>query len=301
MSLRDRDVLYEYLRSILYDENPQPINLSELDPEYTKFGRALQFLDSSIQEMRTYAADLAAGNLSGAKPLEDNALTHSLIELEDKLRDITKKAQLAARGDYAQTMDWLPDFSDAFNSILRQIEELNERVKQSSDSAKRAGIEMNNHDSLTGTYNRRYLMDHLRTFHLAGWPGSLCMLDLDGLGRVNHEYSHKEGDEYLKRLVDLLQRSIRGSDTLARYGDDEFCLILPNCATAVANSKMESLLERFSTTAESPYPSSFSFGVVELGGSNADRSIDDLLKMADRALWENKQAAGVVQAAAQGA
>ena len=300
MSLHDRDVLYEYLRSILYDEEPQQPNLSELDPAYAKFGRALQFLDASIQEMRSYSADLAEGNLNGPKPLEDNAFTHSLLKLEGQLRNVTTKAQRAARGDYSQHMDFIPEFSDAFNSIMDQIEELTERAKASQDSAKRAGLEMSSHDSLTGTYNRRYLMDHLRTFQLAGWPGSLCMVDLDGLGQVNDQFGHEQGDEYLKRLVELLSRSIRGSDTLARFGDDEFCLILPNCPTAVACTKMEGLLERFAS-AESPYACSVSFGVVELGGPNADRSVDDLVKMAERALWDHKQAKRLAPAAAQGA
>lgn len=299
MSLHDRDVLYEYLRSILYDEEPQPLNLNALDPAYVKFGRALQFLDASLQEMRAYSADLAEGNLNGPKPLEDNAFTHSLLKLEDQLRNVTTKAQAAARGDYAQRMDYIPEFSDAFNSIMSQIEELTQRVKDSSDSAKRAGIEMNNRDSLTGTYNRRYLMDHLRTFQLAGWTGALCMIDLDGLGRVNDEFGHEQGDEYLKRLVELLSCSIRGSDTLARFGDDEFCLILPNCPVSVACTKMEGLLERFAA-ADLPYAASFSYGVVELGGPGADRSVDDLLKMSERALWDHKQAKRLAKAA-QGA
>lgn len=291
MSLRDRDLLYEYLRSILYAERPQPLNMNDLAPEYAKLGRALVFLDSSLQEMRSYAADLAAGNLNGTKPLERNALTTSLFQLEENLRTLTTKAQAAASGDFSQTLDgtFLPDFSAAYNSVLAQGQDLARSAKASQDSAKRTSLEMNSHDSLTGTYNRRYLMDHLHTFQLAGWPGSLCMIDLDGLGDVNNDYGQKTGDDYLKSLVDLLRRSIRGSDTLARYGDDEFCLILPNCPIDVARTKMATLQQRFAS-AGAPYPTSFSYGTVEIGGPNAGRSVDYLLNTADRNLWEHKQA-----------
>lgn len=93
-------------------------------------------------------------------------------------------------------------------------------------------------DSLTGLLNRRYLQDRLKD-ELARserytHPMSLLMLDLDGFKNCNDTRGHLFGDKVLKDVADTLQKAVRSMDILARYGGDEFIVILPETREAVA-------------------------------------------------------------------
>lgn len=84
-------------------------------------------------------------------------------------------------------------------------------------------------DELTGCYNRRFFMLRLKEeFSKAkrhGTPLSLVLFDLDHFKRINDTYGHSAGDEVLKRVADLMRRSIRIEDVLARYGGEEFVIL----------------------------------------------------------------------------
>lgn len=93
-------------------------------------------------------------------------------------------------------------------------------------------------DSLTGLLNRRYLQERLKD-ELArsiryDHPMSLLMLDLDGFKDCNDNQGHLFGDKILKNVADALQKTVRSMDILARYGGDEFIVILPETQVAVA-------------------------------------------------------------------
>ena len=93
-------------------------------------------------------------------------------------------------------------------------------------------------DSLTGLLNRRYLQERLKD-ELArserySHPMSLLMLDLDGFKDCNDTHGHLFGDKMLKDVADTLQNAVRSMDILARYGGDEFIVILPETRETVA-------------------------------------------------------------------
>jgi diguanylate cyclase (GGDEF)-like protein len=86
-------------------------------------------------------------------------------------------------------------------------------------------------DPLTGLLNRRYLQDRLEE-ELArskryGRNMCLLMMDLDGFKFYNDTYGHPAGDRILKRVADVIMRSVRTMDVVSRYGGDEFIIILP--------------------------------------------------------------------------
>ena len=90
-------------------------------------------------------------------------------------------------------------------------------------------------DELTGLYNRRHLVNiasaALTQAQRDRAPLSLLLLDLDHFKQINDTYGHPTGDEVLRQISKQLRQLSRPSDTLARIGGEEFCLLMPNTAT----------------------------------------------------------------------
>jgi two-component system cell cycle response regulator len=93
-------------------------------------------------------------------------------------------------------------------------------------------------DSLTGLYNRRYLMAHLdglmaRAAEKTEGP-SVLMLDIDFFKRVNDNYGHPAGDAVLREVASRIARHVRAFDLVARYGGEEFVVVMPETPLAIA-------------------------------------------------------------------
>lgn len=88
-------------------------------------------------------------------------------------------------------------------------------------------------DPLTGLFNRRYieqrLEDEIARSQRHGRPLSVILFDLDEFKQVNDTYGHPVGDALLKAFAERLSKATRGSDASARYGGDEFLVVLPEC------------------------------------------------------------------------
>ncbi|MCX7730290.1 MAG: sensor domain-containing diguanylate cyclase, partial [Candidatus Caldatribacterium sp.] len=99
------------------------------------------------------------------------------------------------------------------------------------------------YDQLTEVYNRRFLEEYLRKelerARREGYPLTLVMLDIDAFKAINDRYGHVFGDEVLRMVARMLQESLRSSDVVARYGGDEFILVLPRAKEEDAHKVME--------------------------------------------------------------
>jgi diguanylate cyclase (GGDEF)-like protein len=156
-------------------------------------------------------------------------------------------------------------------------------------------IEKNVKDSLTETYNRRFLEECLNRefekYKRYSRSLSLIMLDIDFFKHVNDMHGHQCGDFILKSVASKTASVIRKVDILARYGGEEFCCLLPE---STLNEALD-VAERIRTTiAERPFVfRDISVQVtVSLGASElrADiHSAEMLLKLADEALYEAKR------------
>ncbi len=106
------------------------------------------------------------------------------------------------------------------------------------------------HDGLTGLYNRhefsRRLKQLIEQIHRDDERHVLCFLDIDQFRLINDTCGHAAGDELLKQLGELLSHGIRGEDTLARVGNDQFALLLRGCSTFHAQRRTRALLDRLS-------------------------------------------------------
>ena len=100
-------------------------------------------------------------------------------------------------------------------------------------------------DTLTGLYNRRYASSHmvrvLEQMQAAEKPLGLLLVDIDHFKSVNDTYGHAVGDEVLRAVANRLARHLRGFDTVARWGGEEFVVIMPEANLQVASSVAERL------------------------------------------------------------
>jgi len=145
-------------------------------------------------------------------------------------------------------------------------------------------------DFLTDTANRFRLeeeagrwMDFCRR---QGMPLSLAFIDVDNLKSINDRYGHQTGDSVLVDMAKLFQRQLRSSDTLARWGGDEFVLLLPNTSLKNAVSLMgrvKASVEESSFAAKIPV--TWSCGIVEM---QAGDSFHLMLSSADALMYEGK-------------
>jgi diguanylate cyclase (GGDEF)-like protein len=148
-------------------------------------------------------------------------------------------------------------------------------------------------DGLTGCYNRRSFEKQLeRDLHLATrmrQPLSLIMLDLDNFKHINDQAGHEAGDVALCMLADNLHAELRAVDTAARFGGDEFVIILPQASTEGAVLVAERLRKRIEETEVPGFGQvTGSFGVATFPTHASSR--DTLVVAADRALYNSKEA-----------
>ena len=146
-------------------------------------------------------------------------------------------------------------------------------------------------DPLTKTGNRRALKQKMKSviagFHRSGIPVSLLLLDLDHFKNINDSYGHNEGDRFLTKISQLIKSRIRSTDSLYRFGGEEFIVIAENTTATAARVLAEELRTTVEKTAIIPDCSTtISIGVAELAANATD---EQWIKSADDALFEAKQ------------
>ena len=158
-------------------------------------------------------------------------------------------------------------------------------------------------DDLTRANNRRFFIS-LAELELArvrryGGLSSLAILDLDGFKDINDSLGHQAGDALLREFADLSRQNLRGGDTFARYGGDEFVLLLPNTTPQVAVEVIGRIRHALPGPAAKPDANgsangharcTFSAGVAAITPDT--HRLNDTIKRADEALYAAKRAGG---------
>lgn len=168
------------------------------------------------------------------------------------------------------------------NNLIEAMENIN----QIADFA--------NKDFLTGVYNRRYFYDDMNEYlayaEECAEPYAVAMLDIDHFKQINDTYGHDGGDRALKTLAKKLIDETKKCDLVARFGGEEFCIVLKNVSNeeavkffvnlraSIANCKVRLKKEQIKFTV--------SIGVAF---SRSDYKLDELLELADEALYRAKE------------
>ena len=158
--------------------------------------------------------------------------------------------------------------------------------------------ELSETDPLTGIFNRRKLDNILDEYvKLAlryNMPLSLIMFDIDHFKEINDNYGHQIGDNILIELANLIKTNLRETDFFARFGGEEFMILMPETNLIYAKAKAESLRKLIEENVfKYIYRLTCSFGVVEYGGKdnfgNTQDIINSFIKRVDNALYRAKE------------
>ncbi len=192
--------------------------------------------------------------------------------------------------------DRIRKFSEGLES---QVAEKTESLLHALNEAQRANetiIHMAEHDALTDLLNRRRFQAELERWiqHAVRHQRAVAVLfiDLDWLKQINDTYGHPAGDSYLLKATETLHRGLRTTDYIARWGGDEFAVLLPETTAETAAGVANKLLALFNSTSVpvdgKQLPISASIGIALMPDHTA--SATELLIRADAAMYEAKQA-----------
>ena len=215
-----------------------------------------------------------------------------LVTVKDQPEDIMKGIDAGA-DDYI-TKPFNTTLLLAKIKAMLRIRSLSEELKNKNKMLEEMAIT----DGLTGIPNYRYFIDKLeeevRRGRRYSTPFTLLILDLDNFKEVNDTHGHRHGDFVLQEVASRLQHGLRDTDILARYGGDEFALLLTQTDSEGGKNVANQVLERLALPITANGIEHFieaSIGVVA-SDTITSTSADELIVAADKALYTAKEKGG---------
>ncbi len=175
------------------------------------------------------------------------------------------------------------------DELSRARARLEEEIRR-REIAERRMRELAGTDELTGLYNRRAFFDRAQELVAIArryqQPIAILTVDIDHFKQVNDALGHAEGDRALQRLATILRQTLRATDVAARFGGDEFVVIMPQTRLDAALVVAERIRR---AVAESPGPMPLGVSIGAAAASGAEADLDSLLARSDRALYAAKR------------
>ncbi|MDK9693159.1 MAG: diguanylate cyclase [Sulfurimonas sp.] len=210
-----------------------------------------------------------------------NDLTIITISSDDK-EDTTALFLKSGANDYIKKPFSKEEFSCRINNSIEALENIHAITNHA------------NRDFLTGLYNRRYFFATMQSYFekalREGEKFAIAMIDIDHFKKINDTYGHDTGDKVINAVADVLRANTSQNDMVARFGGEEFCVILKNIAPLKALSIFENLRAKIETCS-----------VVATNGENThctasigvlltpEESLEESINQADMLLYSAKQ------------
>lgn len=246
------------------------------DPDFQK-------LYNYTLALRELSAALHGGDLQRLVSGKGFILAN-LKALQSNLRHLTWQTKKVAEGDFSQKVDFLGEFSEAFNEMTARLRDTNSQL-----------VRLASEDTLTQVFNRlaldRFLSAAFAEAREQERALSVLLFDIDHFKKVNDNYGHHAGDQVLIQISQVLKAQFRSADMLARYGGEEFMAVLPDTGTeqaAVIGTRALNAVRKAVVQMDAAQTLSVtvSIGVSEI--RTEDTSYEELLKRCDKALYEAK-------------
>ena len=236
--------------------------------------RVIATIDTAQADAGQFRIALASFDGVLAKPTSNDDLARALVDL-------------AADTDQMRTS--ISTMSGELHSNRAEVERLTDELARLREDVLT--------DPLTGLSNRRGLDLALAELKRAVDAGdesfALVLIDIDHFKQVNDVHGHQAGDRVIQQVGNAMRSCVRGSDTCARHGGEEFALLLPATAAGGAKTVMEHVRNAirrtqvtFPKTSSPGKPVTVSAGIA---GFIAGESIDDCMRRADEALYTSKR------------
>jgi len=276
----------------------------EIEEFLAQLTMRLTELDDHIQSMESDRVD----SYKNGRELNTNVEDH-VRRMETGVREAVDLEQLKSlvqqrMDDIGQHMEKFRKFEEKRNEISEhRIKELNSRLqsmeKESSNLRKKVVEERKQAltDSLTGianrlSYDERIEQEYVRWKRYQA-PLSLVVIDIDFFKKINDNYGHMAGDKVLQTLTKLVQKNIRETDLLTRYGGEEFAIIMPDTDQKAAMGVAEKLRIETENCAfhyrDTRVDITISCGITEFKDKNKDNP-ETVFERADGALYKAKDA-----------
>ncbi|WP_373527701.1 diguanylate cyclase [Nostoc sp.] len=259
----------------------------------------LILLDINMPEMNGYEV---CQQLKASKTTEQIPII--FISALDQINDKVEAFELGGKDYITKPFQELEVLMRIRNQLLikqqhQQLLEQNQRLEHEIQERLKAEAEVRQlslTDELTGLYNRRgffWLANH--QFQIARRTQIFCCLlfvDLDGLKQINDSLGHKIGDRAIVDTAQLLKKTFRESDIIARIGGDEFVIFVSSCSvenTDEFRPRLQVNVDRFNQEHNYSYQLSISIGASQCA-LNENVSLEQLLEQADKLMYEQKRA-----------
>lgn len=251
--------------------------LPESIPDGIPYASELRRMAESLTEIQRFAVALSQGDLAMPLKATGGQIAGSLKALQASLRHLTWQTQMIAAGRFDQRIEFMGEFSTAFNTMV-------ERLQASYEDLKFLGT----HDVLTGLFNRAYFDTELdRLTKGRRFPVGLVMADLDGLKAVNDSLGHAAGDRLLRKAARVFTAAFRADDVAARIGGDEFGVILPEVGEEAAATVLGRVREAEAAMPADGLPLALSLGMA---AARSGSEVQEALRKADERMYADKAA-----------
>lgn len=208
--------------------------------------------------------------------------------------DLTARTRVFRHDEIGQLANSFDEMASELSRSHDEVVALNQGLEQRVRQRTLQLSELASREPLTGLYNRRHFREILeRRFSESVRYGSdlaCMMIDLDDFKTVNDQFGHQQGDQVLLAVAAAISSQLRAADLAARYGGDEFVVLLPQTGADRAAGLADRIAQKFHLDRQARFPevqTTLSIGIASLRGSCAETA-DNLIRSADRALYAAK-------------